>query len=75
MFEEKATTETSSTEDTNEYTSQNEISESELNTVSGEKILSPSARKTAENMQIDVSHIKGTGRDGRIIKEDILMHC
>ena len=34
--------------------------------------LSPSVRKIVEENQIDVSTIKGTGRDGRISKEDLI---
>ncbi|MEM7193846.1 MAG: 2-oxoglutarate dehydrogenase complex dihydrolipoyllysine-residue succinyltransferase [Pseudomonadota bacterium] len=36
--------------------------------------LSPSAQKMAEEHGLDVSRISGTGRDGRITKEDILEH-
>ncbi|MBS01298.1 MAG: dihydrolipoyllysine-residue succinyltransferase [Gammaproteobacteria bacterium] len=34
---------------------------------------SPSARKLAEENRIDVSAIAGSGRDGRVTKEDVLM--
>jgi 2-oxoglutarate dehydrogenase E2 component (dihydrolipoamide succinyltransferase) len=38
---------------------------------SGDAILSPAARKLAEEHNIDSSAIKGTGRDGRVMKEDV----
>lgn len=34
--------------------------------------LSPSARRTANELSANVSNIKGTGKDGRITKQDIL---
>ena len=39
---------------------------------SKEKVLSPSAERIVAEKGIDVSSISGTGRDGRIIKEDVL---
>jgi len=38
----------------------------------GEKLLSPAARKLAEENSIDVALLSGTGKDGRITKEDIV---
>lgn len=38
----------------------------------GEKTLSPAARKIAEEKNIDASKVKGTGKDGRITKEDVM---
>jgi len=38
----------------------------------GEKLLSPAARKLAEENSIDVAQVSGTGKDGRITKEDIV---
>lgn len=40
-------------------------------TTSGEQILSPSAAKLATERGIDVSSIRGTGKDGRVTKEDV----
>jgi len=36
--------------------------------------LGPAARKLVEEHKLDVSRIKGSGKDGRITKEDILAH-
>jgi len=35
-------------------------------------IPSPSAKKISEEKRLDLNQIKGTGRDGRIIKEDVI---
>ena len=35
---------------------------------------SPAARKAAEEHRVDLSRITGTGREGRITKEDVLAH-
>ena len=37
-----------------------------------EQTLSPSVRKIVAENKIDVSSVKGTGKDGRILKEDLL---
>ena len=37
------------------------------------EILSPAARKIAEEKKIDISNIKGTGKSGRITKQDLLL--
>ena len=37
------------------------------------EILSPAARKIAEEKKIDISNIKGTGKSGRITKQDVLL--
>jgi pyruvate dehydrogenase E2 component (dihydrolipoamide acetyltransferase)/2-oxoglutarate dehydrogenase E2 component (dihydrolipoamide succinyltransferase) len=43
-----------------------------VETVERERIrISPIARRMAEEHMLDITHIKGTGPDGRIIKEDI----
>lgn len=41
---------------------------------SGEAILSPAARKLAEEKNIDPEAIEGTGKDGRVTKEDVQNH-
>jgi len=38
---------------------------------SGDAILSPAARKLAEENDVDPSAVKGTGKDGRVTKEDV----
>ncbi|KPQ01743.1 2-oxoglutarate dehydrogenase complex dihydrolipoyllysine-residue succinyltransferase [Marinobacter sp. HL-58] len=41
---------------------------------SGEAILSPAARKLAEENNINPDAVKGTGKDGRVTKEDVQNH-
>ena len=36
-------------------------------------VLSPAARKIAEEKKIDISNLKGTGKSGRITKQDVLL--
>ena len=40
----------------------------------GEVIAAPAARKLADEKGIDLSSVKGTGKDGRITKEDVVAH-
>ncbi|MBR9869566.1 MAG: 2-oxoglutarate dehydrogenase complex dihydrolipoyllysine-residue succinyltransferase [Gammaproteobacteria bacterium] len=40
-------------------------------TESGDAILSPAARKLAEENDVDPAAVKGTGKDGRVTKEDV----
>jgi len=40
----------------------------------GEKLLSPAARKLADENNVNVAAIAGTGKDGRVTKEDIMNH-
>ena len=40
----------------------------------GEAILSPAARKLAEENDVDPESVKGTGKDGRVTKEDVQSH-
>lgn len=44
----------------------------EVPTLTGEVKISPRAKKTAEDLQINFSSIAGTGPEGRIIERDIL---
>ncbi|MCP8898192.1 2-oxoglutarate dehydrogenase complex dihydrolipoyllysine-residue succinyltransferase [Gilvimarinus xylanilyticus] len=39
-----------------------------------DKILSPAARKMADENNIDPASVKGTGKDGRVTKEDVMNH-
>lgn len=43
----------------------------EKSAASGDAILSPAARKLAEEANIDPNAVKGTGKDGRVTKEDV----
>ncbi|MBU15106.1 MAG: dihydrolipoyllysine-residue succinyltransferase [Gammaproteobacteria bacterium] len=40
----------------------------------GYSLLSPAARKIAKENNLDVTAIKGTGKDGRVTKEDVVHH-
>ena len=39
---------------------------------SGQVILSPAARKAAQELSVDPASVSGTGKDGRVTKEDII---
>ena len=41
----------------------------------GETRVSPIARRVAERLGIDISKVKGTGRNGRVSKEDVEAHA
>jgi len=41
---------------------------------SGDAILSPAARKLAEENNVDPDAVEGTGKDGRVTKEDVQNH-
>lgn len=41
---------------------------------SGDAILSPAARKLADENDVDPEAVKGTGKDGRVTKEDVQNH-
>ncbi|WP_163834521.1 2-oxoglutarate dehydrogenase complex dihydrolipoyllysine-residue succinyltransferase [Spartinivicinus ruber] len=47
---------------------------SSAQTETGEAILSPAARRIADEHGVDPSAIKGTGKGGRVTKEDALAH-
>ena len=42
--------------------------------VSDAALLSPAARKLAEENSVDVSQLQGSGKDGRVTKEDVMAH-
>ena len=48
--------------------------QSDVESVKFEPILSPAAKKLAEENQLDASVLKGTGKDGRVTKEDVVNH-
>jgi pyruvate dehydrogenase E2 component (dihydrolipoyllysine-residue acetyltransferase) len=39
--------------------------------IEGESKISPIARRIAERLGVDIAQVKGTGRDGRVSKEDV----
>lgn len=41
---------------------------------SDDKILSPAARKLADENNVDPASVAGTGKDGRVTKEDVMNH-
>ncbi|WP_309044382.1 2-oxoglutarate dehydrogenase complex dihydrolipoyllysine-residue succinyltransferase [Marinobacter sediminicola] len=47
---------------------------SEQSQESGDAILSPAARKLADENNVDPAAVKGTGKDGRVTKEDVQNH-
>ena len=48
--------------------------QSDVESVKFEPILSPAAKKLAEENQLDAAVLKGTGKDGRVTKEDVVNH-
>ncbi len=40
----------------------------------GESLANPAARKLADEKSVDLAKVTGTGKDGRITKEDVLKH-
>src|SRR5690606_11568952 len=40
----------------------------------GEKLVNPAARKLASENNVDAAAVAGTGRDGRVTKEDVANH-
>jgi len=66
--------ESKSAEDKQESKKEEAPKEESSEAASGEAILSPAARKLAEENSIDPNAIKGTGKDGRVTKEDVQNH-
>ncbi len=50
----------------------NEIQEEEISKVEENKTLSPAVRKIVAEKKINIQSIKGTGKDGRILKGDLI---
>ena len=63
--------ETSATKPVEIVEDKKEVSQPVVNTKSD--VLSPAARKIAEEKNIDINHITGTGKAGRITKQDVLL--
>ena len=63
-------------EDGNLTDSAEDASEQELppSNEDNDGLVNPAARKLAEERGIDLLHVKGTGRGGRITKEDVVNH-
>lgn len=51
-----------------------EKSEEAASSSAEEPLLSPAAKKIAEENGVDIDRVKGTGKGGRVTKEDILAH-
>ncbi|WP_417501500.1 2-oxoglutarate dehydrogenase complex dihydrolipoyllysine-residue succinyltransferase [Marinobacter sp.] len=60
--------------ETKESQSDKDEAKEEQSQDSGDAILSPAARKLAEENNVDPSAVKGTGKDGRVTKEDVQNH-
>ncbi|MBL4681801.1 MAG: 2-oxoglutarate dehydrogenase complex dihydrolipoyllysine-residue succinyltransferase [Pseudomonadales bacterium] len=65
----EAGTATSDSTDTSD-TTESQAETTETNDI--DSIASPAARKIAEENKIDLSHVSGSGKGGRITKEDVL---
>jgi len=63
--------ETSTTKPVKIVENKKEVSQPEVDTKSD--VLSPAARKIAEEKNIDINQIVGTGKAGRITKQDVLL--
>ena len=50
------------------------VSTEESAAPAGEAFINPAARKIAEEKSVDLGKVTGTGKDGRITKEDVLNH-
>ena len=50
---------------------QREINNDQNSDKVSEKLLSPSARRLVEENNLDIERLKGSGKDGRITKEDV----
>ncbi|WP_323754565.1 2-oxoglutarate dehydrogenase complex dihydrolipoyllysine-residue succinyltransferase [Marinobacter sp.] len=74
-FKEGAAGESKPAESKADSSKDEEASEkSEEAPASGDAILSPAARKLADENNVDPAAVKGTGKDGRVTKEDVQNH-
>lgn len=71
IFEEGASGTASKSEETPKEEKKEEKSSSKS---SDEKASSPSARKLADNNDVKIDDVKGSGKDGRVMKEDVQSH-
>jgi len=70
-FKEGAAGESKPAESKSEAKAEAPNAEEKSEAASGDAILSPAARKLAEENNVDPSAVKGTGKDGRVTKEDV----
>ena len=70
-FKEGAAGESKPAESKSEAKAEAPKAEEKSEAASGDAILSPAARKLAEENNVDPSVVKGTGKDGRVTKEDV----
>ena len=70
-FKEGAAGESKPAESKSEAKAEAPKAEEKSEAASGDAILSPAARKLAEENNVDPSAVKGTGKDGRVTKEDV----
>lgn len=70
-FKEGAAGESKPAESKSEAKAEAPEAEEKSEAASGDAILSPAARKLAEENNVDPSAVKGTGKDGRVTKEDV----
>ena len=73
-FKEGAAGESKPAESKSEAKAEALKAEEKSEAASGDAILSPAARKLAEENNVDPSAVKGTGKDGRVTKEDVQNH-
>tara|TARA_Y100001934_G_scaffold258081_1_gene327889 strand:+ start:2578 stop:3765 length:1188 start_codon:yes stop_codon:yes gene_type:complete len=71
IFEEGASGTASKSEETPKEEKKEEKASSKS---SDEKASSPSARKLADNNDVKIDDVKGSGKDGRVMKEDVQSH-
>jgi len=73
IIEEGAAEKTETKSETKSDAKKTETKQEKTETKStGNKPLSPAARRAAAEHEVDVSDVKGTGKDGRVTKENIL---
>ncbi|MGC8120518.1 2-oxoglutarate dehydrogenase complex dihydrolipoyllysine-residue succinyltransferase [Marinobacter sp. VGCF2001] len=73
-FKEGAAGESKPAESKSDDKSEAPQAEAKAEAGSDDAILSPAARKLAEENNVDPNAVKGTGKDGRVTKEDVQAH-
>ena len=73
IFDEKASSDSEQEQEPEPLILTNEVKEDKINKTSKpEQILSPAVRKMADENNIDIASIKGSGKDGRVLKGDLI---